>query len=34
MKEQLVALLGEKAGLDDARASQVVDTDLAFSKEP
>ena len=33
MKEQLVALLGEKTGLDPDKASQVVDTVLNFIKE-
>ena len=33
MKEQLVALLGEKVGLDEAKASQVVDTILGFIKD-
>jgi hypothetical protein len=33
MKDQLVALLGEKVGLDPAKASQVVDTVLGFIKD-
>ena len=33
MKDQLVALLGEKVGLDESKASEVVDTILGFIKE-
>ena len=33
MKEQLVALLGEKTGLDPDKAGQVVDTVIGFLKD-
>lgn len=33
MKEQLVALLGEKVGLDESKASAAVDAILGFIKE-
>jgi hypothetical protein len=33
VKEELIALLGEKAGLDESKASEVVDAVLNFIKE-
>ena len=33
MKDELVALLGERVGLDPSKASQVVDAILDFIKE-
>lgn len=33
MKDELVALLGEKVGLDESKASDVVDAILNFMKE-
>ncbi|MEP7216927.1 MAG: hypothetical protein ABI782_11800 [Anaerolineaceae bacterium] len=33
MKDELVALLGEKVGLDESKASDVVDAILNFIKE-
>ncbi len=33
MKEQLVALLGDRVGLDQSKASQAVDTIMNFIKE-
>lgn len=33
MKDQLVALLGDKVGLDEAKASEVVDTVVGFLKD-
>ncbi len=33
MREQLIAQLKEKAGLDEAKAGQVVDTVVGFLKE-
>ena len=33
MKDELVALLGDRVGLDEAKTSQVVDTILGFLKE-
>lgn len=33
IQDQLVALLGEKVGLDESKASEVVDTIMNFIKE-
>ena len=33
VKEQLVALLGDRVGLDQSKASQAVDTIMNFIKE-
>jgi hypothetical protein len=33
MKEQLVQLLKERVGLDDAKANQAIDTVMGFVKE-
>lgn len=33
MREQLIALLGQRVGLDEEKSAQAVDTVLGFLKE-